>query len=95
MRNITLKELVAEMTYQFTPDETIELLLFPNDIKEKNILLLFPIVIQYFNELMGKISNSITEDEESEWDIDDRHNHAEKFLIENNYNPNLIILTIN
>lgn len=94
MRNINLQELVAEMTYQFTPEETTQQVLFPTDINEENTSLLLPIVKQYYQELMETISNSFTEEEESEWDIDDRYSEAGNILVKNNYNPNYIILTI-
>jgi hypothetical protein len=94
MREINLQELVAEMTYQFTPRETTEQVLFPTDINEENISLLLPIVKQYYEELMETISNSFTEEQEIEWDHDDRYSEAGKILVKNNYNPNYIILTI-
>ena len=94
MREINLQELVAEMTYQFTPEETTEQILFPTDINEENTNLLLPIVKKYYEELMETISDSIDEEEESEWYIIDRYSEAEKILVKNNYNPNYIILTI-
>ncbi len=94
MRHINLQELVAEMTYQFTPQETTEQVLFPTDINFENYNLLLPIVKQYYDELMEIISDSIDEEQESEWDVDDRYFEAGNILVKNNYNPNHIILTI-